>query len=344
VLVLLLCWKKEEEKGKEEEKDNKEEKRENKGEGVVKGEVEGDSKRRAIAEAEDEDEADDPEDWNEWICEDQTTPPRDDCTPTIPIPTTTPTAIVTPIPATTSTPAATIYTRTQPDKNQNENRTEAQTEKQTQTQTNIQSSTLMKIGCGNLVLSSSGKPLFYFLGDSTVECAMTHVSQDKRAEIAAGDGASFVQLRCEWNEVVQEGVSNQRKEALIVSSTHHNDESLLNNNTDCADNDTMDSSPDTTPSSTSTSTSTTSTMSLFIKLPGRKKAINTTTLPFNNENDNNNSNNNNDNDNDNDDDVMLKTNGAGKNGGTKMSQIVLVPQLMREAVRGMLTELLEGYG
>ena len=36
--------------------------------------------------------------------------------------------------------------------------------------------------------------------------------------------------------------------------------------------------------------------------------------------------------------------GKGRNGGTKMSRIVLVPQLLQGAVRGVLTELLEGYG
>ena len=309
-----------EEKGEEKGENNGEEKREKRGDerGVMKGEAEVEMESNGRASVEAHDEADDPEDWNEWICEDQATPPRDEFTPTIPVPRPTP----------APTPIPTIHTQTQPDKNQNQNRTQAHT--QTKTQAHTQSSTLMKIGCGKLVLSSSGKPLFYFLGDSTVECAMTHVTQDKRAEIAAGDGASFVQLRCEWNEVVQEEVLNQNNDSVFISSIDHNDESLLNNRRASVDTDKMGCFTDTAQSPTSTSTSTsnssTSTMSLFMKLPGRKIDVNTS-FPINV-----------------DDDVILKTDGTGKNGGAKMAQIVLVPQLMREAVRGMLTELLEGYG
>ena len=71
-----------------------------------------------------------------------------------------------------------------------------------------QTRTLMKLVCGNLVLSANGSPLFYLLENSTARDALSQVTRSgllgmhRRQQAAAGDSAPFLLIRCELASIM----------------------------------------------------------------------------------------------------------------------------------------------
>jgi hypothetical protein len=70
--------------------------------------------------------------------------------------------------------------------------------------------TLMKLVCGNLVLSANSHPLFYLLQNSTAKDALSQVTRSgllgthRRQQAAAGDDAPFILIRCEMSSLMPE--------------------------------------------------------------------------------------------------------------------------------------------
>jgi hypothetical protein len=191
--------------------------------------------------------------------------------------------------------------------------------------TTRQTGTLVKLVCGNLVLSANSSPLFYLLENSTARDALSQVTRSgllglhRRQQAAAGDGAPFLLIRCELS-------SPMPQKRLVTGKGEAESESHLKQ-TACSDSFTrMDGHLAGNAVDSQNSGDPRSAISFQIKAPycAEKKS---STKQF------------------------KGRSSEGKRPGSKdadderrMGQVVLLPQVFEGCLQGLLKELLEGFG
>ena len=194
--------------------------------------------------------------------------------------------------------------------------------------------TLLKVVCGNLILSTDSCPLFYLLGDSTAGDVLLHVSQRgwsgdqrRRAKIAAGDGAPFLLLRCAYSFSKLNGESAvcPEGEGSVVDRGFRTDDVCVGvvqaEGKEMNKNKKIASLP--------------SSLYMSIRLPcGHTSSSSRLTSVERQENEHKEK----ERKEQEKEDVQLKAEGA------RMAQIVLVPEMIERSVQCVLSELLQGFG